>query len=127
VSTRRHRSAILLAMTAVLVGCGGGGDPADPADASPAVAATPTNDADAATLVQLALVARAASDIPAFAGTLDQAAQACQDPQASARIAQLAAVAQRWADALADGRPKVQAMSEALLADVPWDTLASDC
>jgi hypothetical protein len=78
-------------------------------------------------LVQLALVARGVSDIPTFAATLEQAADVCADPQASARLDQVAAVAQRWADSLADGRPKVQATSEALLADVPWDDLAAGC
>jgi hypothetical protein len=128
VATARHRSAALLVgAAALLVGCGAAGAPSDSGTPSPTAAVTPTNDADAATLVELALVARGVSDIPAFAATLRQAAQVCADPQASARLDQVAAIAQRWADSLADGRPKVQATSEALLADVPWDTLARGC
>jgi hypothetical protein len=135
-STCRHRSMLALAAGVLLVGCSGGtpsGEPALSPAAAPSASATTTDVAtppggpDAATLVQQALTARDASDIPALAVTLEQAAAACADPQAAARIAQVAAVAQRWADALADGRPKVQATSEALLADVPWDALARDC
>jgi hypothetical protein len=123
VVTARHRSAVLLlAAAALLAGCSTAGTTPQASDA-----ATPTNDADAATLVQLALVARGASDIPTFAATLAQAADVCADPQASARLDQVAAVAQRWADSLADGRPKVQATSETLLAEVPWDELAARC
>jgi hypothetical protein len=83
--------------------------------------------ADAGALLELALAARAAQDPPRFAALVAQAAESCDDPTATRRLGEVSAIAGRWADALAFARPKVQARTEAQLAEVEWDKLIAAC
>jgi hypothetical protein len=55
------------------------------------------------------------------------AGKACPDPGAARRLGELSAIASRWSLALLDGRPKVQAVTEAQLAAVDWDALVAAC
>jgi hypothetical protein len=83
--------------------------------------------ADAGALLEQALSARAAQDPPRFAALVAQAAESCADPAAARRLGEVSAIAGRWADALAFARPKVQARTEAQLAEVEWDELIAAC
>ena len=82
---------------------------------------------DAVAAIDAARAAQAGNDPQAFVLLLEQAQAWCPDPGASNRLAELGVLADRWAAALADGRPKVQAVTERQLAGADWDGLAQDC
>lgn len=90
-------------------------------------AATPTERETAADLLPRALDARTAGDLDGFAALVSRARDACADPDASARLGEVALVAERWVLAVQAGRPKQQAVTEALLDEVDWVALATDC
>jgi hypothetical protein len=114
--TRRHRSVALLALAGMLlVGCSG-----SPSDASaPGDEVTP--------LIDEALLARDDGDIATFSALLGQAADVCAEPSTARRLDEVSLIAGRWAAALADGRPKVQAVTEDQLAGLDWDALVDAC
>lgn len=107
------------------VASGAAASSAAPSAATPGVDAAASSDARA--LVAAALAARDAADRPGFVDGLRQAAAACADPVASARLDEVALIAARWAAAAEDNRPKVQARTEQQLTAVPWDELAAAC
>jgi hypothetical protein len=82
---------------------------------------------DASAAIAAALDARATNDPQAFVMLIDEAGAACADPAAQNRLDELGVLAERWADAVADGRPKVQAVSERQLSAADWDGLAEAC
>lgn len=82
---------------------------------------------DASAAIAAALDARATNDPQAFVLLIDDARAACADPSAQNRLDELGVLAARWADALADGRPKVQAVTERQLSAADWDGLADAC
>jgi hypothetical protein len=113
--TRQRRLAVALACSGLLlVGCGG--------DAAPTTAPE-----DAGTLIAQALAARSADRLSEFADLVAAAGTVCPDPRASGRLGELAVMAGRWASAVELNRPKVQAVTEAQLADVDWQALAAAC
>jgi hypothetical protein len=82
---------------------------------------------DAGVLIEQALAAWESNDPTQFVSLLDAAADACQPPAAARRLSEVAVIAERWASALADGRPKVQATTENQLAGRDWSGLAAAC
>lgn len=98
-----------------------------------ACATSEPNDAAAGTspdpvgLVQQAVDAWQSNDADVFVTLLGQAGEACSDPDAARRLVEVAAIGERWASALADGRPKVQATTEEQLSALDWDALAAAC
>jgi hypothetical protein len=140
-STRWHRSVVLVALAGcLLVGCTGADDDTDPMqqrdrDSSPDAPDTgghgDSGDAsapgDVAVLIDEALLAKGDGDISTFSVLLGQASQACAEPSTARRLDEVSLIAGRWAAALADGRPKVQATTENQLADVDWTGLADAC
>ncbi|HYO19489.1 MAG TPA: hypothetical protein VES02_12580 [Dermatophilaceae bacterium] len=58
---------------------------------------------------------------------MSAAGKVCPGPGAARRLGDVAAIASRWSSALLDGRPKVQAVTEAQLAKVDWDALVAAC
>lgn len=113
--TRQRGFAAALACTGLLLaGCGGSAPPA-------------AVEEDAATLIAQALAARADDRLSEFADLVAAAGTACPDPRASGRLGELAVIAGRWASAVELNRPKVQAVTEAQLADVDWEALAAEC
>ena len=90
-------------------------------------AAAGASEATPGDVIDEALSAREANDAARFATLVGQASATCADPAASQRLAEVALIADRWAQALADGRPKVQAVTEDQLADVDWAGLVAAC
>ena len=86
-----------------------------------------TRDAAPGDVIDDALAARDANDPIRFATLVGEAGDACADAAAAQRLAEVALIADRWAQALADGRPKVQAVTEDQLAEVDWAGLAAGC
>jgi hypothetical protein len=136
---RRRRTwatAVTLAAGAVaLAGCGSGEpDETDPVQQRDRVASPDAPDTGgrgdsgtAASLVAGAVAAWQSNDSDAFVTLLDEAADTCAEPSAARRLAEVTAIGQRWASALADGRPKVQATTEEQLSALDWDALAAAC
>lgn len=116
----RHRSVVVLVCAGLLLaGCGSS------ADDGPAPQGEPPD--SAATLVEQALAARSANRLAEFGELVSAAAKACPDAQASRRLGELAVISGRWASAVEAGRPKLQAVTEAQLAEVDWDALVAAC
>jgi hypothetical protein len=111
---RNGFAAALACMSLLLAGCAGSAVPA-------------ADEEDAATLIAQALAARSADRLSEFADLVAAAGTECPDPRASGRLGELAVIAGRWAAAVELNRPKVQAVTEAQLADVDWETLAAAC
>lgn len=140
-STRWHRSVALVVLAgAVLVGCGAVDDETDPMqqrdrDSSPDAPDTgghgDSGDSsargDVTMLIEQAMLAKGDGDISTFSVLLGEAARACAEPSTARRLDEVSLIAGRWAAALADGRPKVQATTEDQLADVDWTGLAAAC
>lgn len=82
---------------------------------------------DVAVLIEQALEAWESNEPAAFVTLIDEAADACAQPAAARRLSEVGAIAERWASALADGRPKVQATTENQLAGLDWSGLAVAC
>jgi hypothetical protein len=113
----------------VLAGCttGTDGSTAPAPTESPARDLTAFPTQDAAAEVQAAQRAWAGSDAGALVPALQRAAASCPDEATAKRLGEVAAVAQRWAQAIEDNRPKVQARTEAQLGEVDWAALATSC
>lgn len=135
---RWHRSVAGLACAGLLLtGCGGSADVDPIAQGEPLASsetagpegstAPPPRQEDAATLIERALAARSANSLTEFAALVSAAGEACPDPGASRRLAQLGIIAGRWSAAVEFGRPKVQAVTEAQLTAADWDALAAPC
>lgn len=143
--TRRHRLARcswVLVLALALTGCSGDDDP-DPVqqrDRNSSVDAPDTGghgDSGSAVdgsaggspsaLVEQALAAQADNEPTEFASLLAEAAEACAEPEASRRLVEVSLIAERWSSALADGRPKVQAVTEDQLAQIDWEQLSDAC
>ena len=142
--TGRHRwtarlgaSAALLVAAAVGAGCSST-ETSDPVqqrdrDSSPDAPDTgghgrdAASGADASAAIEAALDARATNDPQTFVVLIGDARAACADPAAQNRLDELGVLAERWADAVADGRPKVQAVTEQQLSAADWDGLAEAC
>jgi hypothetical protein len=118
---RGRALAAALAAAALLAGCGLG------TDSAPSSGSTSAATADAAVLLEAAEQAWTGSDRAALAPALRQAAASCPDPATAKRLGEVAAVAARWAQAVEDNRPKVQARTEAQLGEVDWQALAAAC
>jgi len=133
----RHCVAVLACAGLLLAGCADSADgglvPPGESLASPETtgleesALPPPRQEDAAELLERALAARSANRLTEFAALVSAAAAACPDPDASRRLGQLGIIADRWSSAVEAGRPKVQAMTEAQLAEADWDRLAAAC
>ena len=133
----RYSVAVLACTGLLLAGCGdsAGDDPVPPGE-SPASSTIdspeestlpPPRQEDAVALIEQALAARSANRLTEFAALVSAAGTACPDPGASRRLGQLGIIADRWSSAVAVGRPKVQATTEAQLAEADWDGLAAAC
>jgi hypothetical protein len=129
---RLATAALLACAVAPVVGCGTVTDPRTspsttvPSGSTVATSAPASPSTDVVTLEQL-LAARSGDDPQRFAALVAGAAASCDDPDAARDLGAAAAVAARWADALALARPKVQARTEAQLAAVDWAALLAAC
>jgi hypothetical protein len=121
----RATAWILTCAAVLVVGCGTPRQ-ADPASAATPASSPPTTIAEPVTAEQLR-TARSAGDPRRFAALVSRAAASCPDPDAARSLGQASAVAERWADAIALARPKVQARTEAQLSAVTWETLLAAC
>ena len=104
-----------------------GGHGKDSAANADGVGPDRSTDADASAAIAAALAARATADPQSFVLLVDDARAACVNPTARNRLDELAVLAERWADAVADGRPKVQAVTERQLSAADWEGLAEAC
>lgn len=87
----------------------------------------PLGQEDAAALLERALAARSENRLTEFAALVSAAGKTCPDPGASRRLGQLGIIAGQWSSAVEAGRPKLQATTEAQLAEADWDGLAAAC
>lgn len=135
--TRLRAAAVLVAAGAVGAGCSAveSSDPVQQRDRTSTPDAPDTggqgrdstSGGDAAAAIAAALEARATNDPQAFVLLIGDASAACANPTAQNRLDELGVIARRWADAVADGRPKVQAVTERQLSAADWEGLAEAC